>query len=247
MRSFPPLIFLLVAGGGCAGLPKETSEPPPANVRGVVLSVDGAGNYRNTSVALREAVGEERLPLAVDTVVWSHGTGRFFADQLDYAHARTEGCRLASQIRARRQACPSGKIYLVAHSAGSAVVLTAAEALPPGSIDRIVLLAPAVAATYDLRPALRCCPIDVFYSEQDRGYLGVGVAIVGTTDRHWSAAAGRVGFRFQGETPDDQALYRRLRQHPWTPAMERTGNYGGHYGAHEPAFLRAYILPLLPA
>jgi pimeloyl-ACP methyl ester carboxylesterase len=207
--------------------------------------VDGAGNFGATSAALSEAIEEQRLPLAVEPVEWSHGAGRLFVDQMDYAHARAEGDKLAGQVRARRQVCPTGKIYLVGHSAGSAVVLAAAESLPPGSVDGIVLLAPAVAAAYDLRPALRCCPIDVFYSNRDRGYLGVGVAIVGTTDRHWSAAAGRVGFQLQVETGTDQACYARLHQHPWTPDAEWTGNRGGHYGGYQPAFLRAYVLPLL--
>src|SRR5579871_1922815 len=171
------VVVLAVAGtGGCAGLPRECRSYSPTLVKGVIFSVDGAGNFGATSAALEEAAAEQRLSLAVEPVEWSHGSGRLLVDQMDYAHARTEGEKLAGQIRTRRQICPAGKVYLVGHSAGSAVVLAAAESLPPGSIDRIVLLAPAVAADYDVRPALRCCPIDVFYSSRDRGYLGLGVA-----------------------------------------------------------------------
>ena len=84
----------------------------------------------------------------------------------------------------------------VAHSAGSLVALTAVEAAPPGSVDRLILLAPAVSSEYDLRPALGNVRqgIDVLRSYRDQWYLGVGAYLVGTTDRRWEAAAGRVGF-----------------------------------------------------
>ena len=63
----------------------------------------------------------------------------------------------------------------------------------------------------------------------------------------WRGAcpAGRCGFEPLIATPADACLYRKLRQHPWHPAIAWTGNYGGHYGAYQPGFLKAYILPLL--
>jgi pimeloyl-ACP methyl ester carboxylesterase len=207
--------------------------------------MDGAGNYLGTSAALRQAVGEERLPLVVETVLWSHGDGRVFADQIDYAHARDEGCLLAARIRAYRGACPNVRVYLIGHSAGCAVALAAAEALPAGYIAHAVLLAPSVSACYDLRPALRSCRLDVFYSTKDRAVLGLGMALLGTADRQRTAAAGRVGFRPIVESPEDLALYTRLQQHPWDPVTSWTGNEGGHYGSYEVPFLRAYVLPLL--
>ena len=71
-------------------------------------------------------------------------------------------------MTAYRQAYPGRKVYLVGHSAGCAVVLAAAERLPTDSVDRLILLAPSVCVTYDLRPALRTvrCGIDVFYSDR---------------------------------------------------------------------------------
>jgi pimeloyl-ACP methyl ester carboxylesterase len=213
----------------------------------VVFTADGAGGFGTTSSALRQAVADEGMALCVETVPWSHGYGRGFADQMDYGHARAEGTCLASQVLARRQSCPGGAIFLVGHSAGCAVVLAAAEALPPGSVDGIVLLAPSVSADYDLRPALRSVRrgIDVFCSERDLLFLGLGTSLVGTADRHWAAAAGRVGFRPVVVTPEDLALYTKLRQHPWHPCLAWTGNIGSHYGCHFPRYLRAYVLPLL--
>ena len=133
------------------------------------------------------------------------------------------------------------------HSAGCAVVLAAAEALPPGGVDRIVLLAPSVCTAYDLRPALRSarCGIDVFHSSQDRLVLGLGMRLVGTAEHACRTAAGQCGFTPVLAGPADATLYGKLRQHPWRRSVEWTGNHGGHYGAYQPDFLRAAVLPLL--
>src|SRR5262249_37529914 len=128
-----------------------------------------------------------------------------------------------------------------------AVVLAAVEALPPGYVDRLILLAPSVSVDYDLRPALRSVSgtVEVFHSCRDGLVLGVCMRLVGTADHKWSGAAGRHGFRPLVCTPDDAALYTKLRQHSWDPCVEWTGNCGGHYGNHERCFLKAYVLPLL--
>jgi pimeloyl-ACP methyl ester carboxylesterase len=208
---------------------------------------DGAGNFQAASVTLQRVVAEEQLPLEVRTIDWSHGYPRAVADHVDYRHARAEGARLAATVILIRQECPSAEIYLVAHSAGAGVVLAAAEALPPGCVDRIVMLAPAVSACYDLRPALRSVQqtVDVFYSESDWLYLSVLTRLIGTTDRRWTAASGRVGFQPHVASPEDACLYGRLRQYPWHRSQAATGNLGGHYGSYQPAFLRYYVLPLL--
>jgi pimeloyl-ACP methyl ester carboxylesterase len=238
---------VLVGLCGCAAARQEVRSftPPPGDERGIVFTANGAGGWLATSNALRQALRDEGLPLRVEAFEWSHGTGRVFADQTDYAYARAEGKRLAEQVAAYRRARPTAPIFLVAHSAGCAVVLAAVEALPAGTVDRVVLMAPAISADYDLRPALRAvrCGVDVFCSRRDMFYLGIGTGLVGTADRHWSAAAGRTGFRQVGDCPEDAALYAKLRQHTWHPCQMWTGNLGGHYGAYRPGFLKAYVLP----
>jgi pimeloyl-ACP methyl ester carboxylesterase len=213
----------------------------------VVFSVDGAGDFQASTRDLAKTIEEQGLPLVVQQVNWSHGYGRILADQVDHAHAQAEGRRLAEQVLAWKQQAPELSVYLVGHSAGCGVTLTAAEQLPPDTVERIILLAPAVSAHYDLRPALRCSRrgVDVFHSKYDWWYLGLGVAVLGTTDRQWDSAAGRVGFQPVVCAPEDAALYGKLRQHPWNRCLAWTGNKGGHYGGHQPGFLRAYVVPLL--
>jgi pimeloyl-ACP methyl ester carboxylesterase len=250
-RFLPIPGLLLALAAGCATTHQALDVPAPCCSAGAVVFVaDGAGNTAGLSTALRDAVAAEQLPVCVETFDWSYGPYRYLADEMDGRHAREAGCRLAARVAASRQAYPGGKVSLVGHSAGSLVVLAAAENLPPAAVERIVLLAPAVSSGYDLRPALTAARqgIDVFYSERDWAVLGLGVGIIGTTDRRWSAAAGRVGFKPVLACPGDAALYAKLRQHPWDPCVAWTGNTGGHFGTYlEPGYLHAYVLPLLAA
>lgn len=217
---------------------------PAANV---VYVANGAGDYRGLSVNMTTVVAETRLPLEVETFAWSHGPRRVLADQMDRENQVAEGTRLATEVAARRSQC-SKKIFLVGHSSGCAVVLAAAERLPPDSVDRIALLAPSVCVDYDLRPALRAARhgIDAYTSEYDRFVLGLGMAIFGTADRECRRAAGQHGFNPVIETPADAALYRqRLHEYPWELGVTWAGHFGGHYGSIQSEFLREYVVPHL--
>jgi pimeloyl-ACP methyl ester carboxylesterase len=237
----------VILAAGCA-----TSRPPAtcgclAPGANVVYVCDGSGDYRTTSKALCQAVAAQGAPLRIETLVWSHGYRRLLADHVDHCNHLEEGRVLAARVAAEHQACPSCAVYLVGHSSGCAVVLAAAEASPPNAIERIVLLAPAVSTDYDLRPALRASRqgIDVFSSCRDVGALGIGMTLIGTADRRWSAASGRVGFTPILTCPGDVALYTKLRDHPWDPVIAWSGNHGSHYGTLQDGFTRAYVLPLL--
>jgi pimeloyl-ACP methyl ester carboxylesterase len=212
-----------------------------------VFVANGSGDFRTVSGNLIRVVQETAAPLLIQTCLWSHGYGRYIIDHVDHANHLDQARPLAIQVAAYRQACSDRRIYLIGHSAGCAVVLAAAELLPPDSVDRIILLAPSVCEAYDLRPALRTarCGIDVFHSSQDRVILGLGMQVFGTADHGCHTAAGRNGFTPTIASPADAALYVKLRQHPWDPAVEWTGHSGGHYGNNEAAFLQAYVLPLL--
>jgi pimeloyl-ACP methyl ester carboxylesterase len=242
------LPVLLLAALGCATTSYEVhSVPPTKPIEGVIFVADGAGNFLETSKALRQAIEEESSRFQVETVFWSHGYSRVFSDHLDHAHTREVGQELAAELADFHRAHPNQAIHLVGHSAGAAVILAAADALPPASVDHIILLAPSIAATYDLRPALRSSRegMEVFSSRLDWFFLGIGVGLLGTTEGRWQAAAGRVGFRPELQDPMDALLYRKLREHAWDPSVEWTGNHGGHYGPCRPEFQRAYVLPIL--
>jgi alpha-beta hydrolase superfamily lysophospholipase len=228
--------------------PTVASPPlPPEKATAVVYSADGAGGFAETTEALRDGVRATGASLRVEMVDWSHGHLRMVADHLHISNLHQQARRLADSVREWHKRYPHLPVYFIGHSAGCMVVLEAAETLGPGYVERIVLLAPSVSADYDLRPALASARlgVDSFMSNRDWFVLGVGMTLFGTTDRHFAAAAGRVGFRRRGTTPADVALYStKLRQHRWDPSQAWTGHDGGHYGSFEDQYLRTYILPL---
>jgi hypothetical protein len=244
----PPHLCLLLAGWLLSPQPSwaqvsDVQAPTRDSWQGVVYSIDGSAHLRAMTDDLRRAVEKANLPIQVESVDWSHGSGRIFADLHSQAHHRAQGLELASRIKTRHQANPTEKIYLVSHSAGSAVCLAAAEGLPEGTLDRVILLAPAVSATYDLRPALRSARagIDVFFSRKD--LISFSLNIIGTTDgRH--ASAGFSGFDVAPEEAD-RALYANLRQFGWESSMTKSGNFGGHFGFTRQGFFEASVVPLL--
>jgi pimeloyl-ACP methyl ester carboxylesterase len=231
----------------CANTP-STPAPPPRLRRGIVFMVDGAGGFEAASRTVCQTAAAAQLPLEVRSFRWTHGYCRVVSDQMHASHMRREGRRLADQVLNCRQETPSQPIFLMGHSAGCGVVLVAAENLPPNTLERIVLLAPAVSAKHDLRPALRssCQGIDVFTSSRDWACLGLGTLLAGTTDRCWmTGAAGRIGFKPILTCPEDESLYAKLRQYPWDSSLIWTGHKGGHYGSYQPQFLRTFVFPLL--
>jgi pimeloyl-ACP methyl ester carboxylesterase len=213
----------------------------------VVFVANGSGDVQTASTNLSRVVAETSTPLQVVTVDWSHGYLRFLADHLDHANHLVQGRVLATQVTTYHRAHPDRRISLLGHSTGSAVVLAAAEILPKDSVDQIILLAPAVCTSYDLRPALAKARngIDVFYSNDDRIILGLGMKIVGTAEGRCHKAAGQCGFTPVIAGPGDAALYDKLRQHKWDPLVEWSGHDGSHYGNNQPDFIRVYVLPLL--
>jgi pimeloyl-ACP methyl ester carboxylesterase len=237
-------LTLLLAAPAAARDTARAPAPSTPDARPLVWVVDGAGDLRGCSTALGKANVAAGNPVELAAFPWSHGFRRVLIDQIDLPHAKTQGARLAARIRERQAAEPGRRVVVVAHSAGCAVALAAGECLPPDSVDRVLLLAPSVSTEYDIRPALRAARegMDVYCSKKDRLALGVGVRMVGTTDRFLGAAAGLHGFKMPGGPVQDLEAT-RLRQHFWSAEMARTGHTGGHYGVHAPAFITAYLFP----
>jgi pimeloyl-ACP methyl ester carboxylesterase len=238
------LIVVVLAGQEAAA----RAHGPAANTTAdIVFVCDGAGNYQIASKMVRGVVEATDAPLKVETFVWSHGYKKIIPDQTDVQHARQQGKLLADAVLAYRQQYPDAKIHILGHSAGSMVVLAATDFLAPETLDHIVLLAPSVSTEYDIRPALRSVrgSVEVHYSSQDWFYLSVCTFVVGCADHCHADASGRVGFRLLVESPQDAALLPHLVQHPWQPSYRQLGNEGGHYGAYQPDYLKAQVLPVL--
>jgi hypothetical protein len=68
--------------------------PPPSNPVGVVFVANGSGDFRTVTTNLGQVVVETSTPLQIETVLWSHGFGRYVTDHLDHANHLTQGSRL---------------------------------------------------------------------------------------------------------------------------------------------------------
>jgi pimeloyl-ACP methyl ester carboxylesterase len=203
---------------------------------GVVFIADGSGGLPGPTAELTRQICCSCPLLRAECVDWSFGPGWVLADLYAHGHHKTQGQALACRVNAYLEQCPHARIYLIGHSAGTAVILAACACLPPGSVTRVILLAPSVSCSYDLRPALLAAyeGVDAFYSHRDMVSLSMSVAP--TADLRWFVgAAGYSGFR--SACGEDAALYANLRQYP--------NCYGGHFHCNQAAFLRDHVIPLL--
>jgi pimeloyl-ACP methyl ester carboxylesterase len=221
---------------------------PEGAETGVVLVADGCGGVELCEMAMRQVMGEKGGLCRVVPIAWSHGFGRWFADLSDVPNHQAQSQKVVEAVLDRIEREPSKPVFLVGKSGGTWIVVKALEELPEGSVEAVVLLAPAISPDYDLSEALRAVNREMvaFWSPLDVVVLGIGTWLFKTTNRVRSFSAGLVGFRVpETADPERQRLYHRLRQVRWRPNMAKTGYFGGHVGPDSPAFLRKYVVPLL--
>jgi pimeloyl-ACP methyl ester carboxylesterase len=243
MRTIPGLgllAFLLSSAAVHAQIPVDSPAAPWGLWAGrtIVFIANGSGDSTSVSDNLAMVRGAGS-PLSLQTVPWCR-TGVMWIDYKDLNAQLQLAGHLAHCVQAIRHSGTPCKIVFIGHSAGTHVVLAAAEKLPPASIERIVLLSSSLSYSYDLSCALRATVhgIDNFYS----GYDGLlpNTDKLGTTDGRYTISGGLIGFR--PPPAADIGAYGNLRQYGWHEAMP---GQGGHYVWTQPYNLRAYIMPLL--
>lgn len=239
-----PMLLLIGALAGCGG---GSTRWHGEDV--VVLVTGASGNgpwYAGVKSALKSEEGQAERQ--VYTYRWGAPLPLLVFNFQDRGiHARAEK-ELAQGLAHWRTAHPDGRIQLMAHSAGSGVVLGALSRLdaigPAVKVERVVLLAPSVSSGYDLRPALNHVigQMHVFHSDRDTVHLKWRAHTFGTYDNIRTTAAGNVGFA-TAQVPDD--LKSRLVQHPYDPGWSELGHDGGHWGSVEQRFVSQVLRPLL--
>jgi hypothetical protein len=232
---------------------KKTSEIPDETARAsraLLIVVGGVGGLDWCGIALRHVVRTAGLPYAIEQFLWGHGFLRWHADLTNVANQNVQARSLAARIGKFKSEHPGAPVFVVAKSGGCGIAIKALESLEKGSIERAVLLAPALSPTYDLTAALGAVRRDmvVFWSPLDVVILGLGTRLFGTTDRVRVRSAGLVGFQppaALAHDADRNGVYKKLRQIRWRPRMAATGYFGGHLGPDSPLFLAKYVVPLL--
>lgn len=210
----------------------------------VVYIVDGAGGSGFTPLVLRRALST--APYTVRHFRWGTGYMRIINDLTDRRNMLSKSQELKKEIAEYRTANPNHRIYLVAKSAGTAVALNALAELPENSVDRVILMSPAVSPAFPLADSLRAVRGDVysFCSAADLLFLHVGTSLFGTADGIKGISAGLRGFaRIDDESLSQQ--YAKLHEIHWNPSMMKLLHFGDHSGNSMPMFVNQYILPLL--
>ncbi len=241
-RLFLVLLFLVLPTAARAGAPGAGPRP------GIVFIAGGIGGLDPLQTWGPLAFEWSGVPHEVYVFEWTHGVCRPFLDLRDHDHLIAQATKLAeliAQVKARAPDCP---VYLVGHSAGAGLCLAAAERLPPGTVERMVLLSAAVSAGYDLRPALRVTTREIvsFHSTLDRVHLDFGTTVFGTVDGAHCSAAGLNGFRPpEGLDEEGRCLYARLVQVGWGPERMLEFQGGWHHSTTMPVFLTLQVAPWL--
>ncbi|MBI1914960.1 MAG: alpha/beta hydrolase [Planctomycetes bacterium] len=221
----------------------------PAGERaGLVVVAGGVGGGSPLGLWLKMISPLTSVPHEVRDFVWTTGFGNLVRDVKDTPNLMARADQLVREVMRYKTEHPDCPVYLVGHSGGTGLVLAAAERLPPATLERIVLLSPAVSPGFDLRLALRATRGEVvsFHSPLDRFWLDWGTTRYGTIDRLHTPAAGVKGFVVPaGLDAEGETLYRRLVQIGWKPEMLLEFRGGFHVSTIMPAFLARHVAPWL--
>ena len=218
---------------------------PTQSKTGVVIMLPGVEGGAWQLAEARAGLAEAGVHDEIDTIEWGARPFGSLVNLMDLKANRQRAQDIAERITTRLRAEPDRRIQLVGYSGGGGLALLVTEALPTDvKLDRLVLIAAAVAPTHDLGPALAQCRRGIvnFHSEEDWFILGVGTRTFGTIDRVQSDSAGRIGFR----TAEGQPLARPgLTQVAWRDDWRKLGHFGGHIGWLARGWSREVLGPAL--
>ncbi len=169
--TFSVTLFMAAIIGG--PLPVHAESSLPSDKKGIVFIVGGVGGFDILGAASQWELPRVGVHHEIRDVIWTHGWGQVFRDLQDRPHLLRQAAALAEEVQQIKKNDPARLVYLVGKSGGAGVVLAAAERLPPGSVERIILLSAAVSPNYDLRPAFRAARGEVvsFHSPYDQFML----------------------------------------------------------------------------
>jgi pimeloyl-ACP methyl ester carboxylesterase len=222
MNTSKQIALLLIVAFVLSSQVAWPAEPACGAKPGVVFVVGGVGGVDPLQSWAQVALPLAGVPHEVRVFEWTHSKFRYLRDLQDTRYLKEKAGELAAQVMAVKAEDASRPVFLMGHSAGAALVLEAAGDLPPGALDRIIVLSAAVSPGYDLRPALRATRGEVvsFNSPLDRFMLSFGTNFFGTVDRYYVNAAGMEGFKAPDDLDEEgRRLYSRLVQSAWSADM----------------------------
>jgi len=236
------MALVAAASAGCAAPePPHRDEPVRPRPRGYIVMLPGieggARMFRGSIAGLREAGIDDRI----DVIEWGSPPFTAMKNLTDLEANLRHAQHIAERIAEHQRDAPDDPITLIGYSGGGGLAILVAEALPPGvMLERIILIAAAIAPDHDLSAAVRHCRCGLVndYSARDTVVLGAGTRVFGTIDRKKVDSAGYVGF-----TDGDGKLLEseRIAQVAWRPDWSKLGHDGGHIGWQARAWAREVL------
>ncbi len=257
-RAFPAAALacaVLCLAGGCRSTPR-----PPVNSlelisperldRGYTLLLPGIMGDNSLDHELTAGLAAANVPTAIEMYDWTKGPWLMVYNLRALKRNRRQARKIAEKIMAYQEAYPGRPVHIVGYSGGAGIAVMALEALPPGRmVTSVILLAPTLAPSYDLRLAMSHTEWGIrnFYSPIDLTILTGVMTVTGTMDGRHTVAAGAWGFTVpKGLDPAQRERYeRRLIQHPYNLDMFASGNHGGHFGWVRAGFVQQWLAPLI--
>lgn len=169
---------------------------------------------------------------------WGRRFGWIFNLQ---AHERNHGtaAAIAQELAKYRRLYPDARMTLLGYSGGGGLAVLILEALPEDlTINRLILVAPAISPAYPIREKVlpRVSEFVVTYASRFDLQVGQGTRLFGNMDGTKSKGAGAVGF----VTEDS-----KLVQVHWHAGMMRDLHFGDHFSYLSPLWQRRYLVPAL--
>lgn len=211
----------------------------------LVLYLMGVGGPLNVDDTLALGLYRGGVPGLIARYDWTAGDPGVPA-LMATERNQYESARVAALIMQWKGKHPNQPVVIVSHSGGTAIAAWALEKLPANvKVNGWILLASGLSPQYDLSRAMGHVAGEAhsFYSEHDDIVLGAGTRVLGSMDRVYGDAAGRVGFA--RPAGGDAAAYARLKQHPYEDKWIRLDNFGDHIGWMEDRFAAAVLAPLV--
>jgi pimeloyl-ACP methyl ester carboxylesterase len=237
-------LLLVCAGATAADSPARhwdcglEAASVPSQAEGRLLILPGVGNTR-FHLAGFVAAAQAQLP-RFDVEVRTWGVPFMTIHNLR-AHERNmaTAAEIAAEIAQWRRTHPDAPFYLVGYSGGGGMATLVTAALPDDvSIDRLVLVAPAISPDYPLAtevlPHVREYVVN--YSSERDLQVGWGTRTFGTIDRKYTDGAGGIGFA---------AAHERVLEWRWSSADAPLGHAGNHLAYLNGRWQAAKLLPAL--
>jgi pimeloyl-ACP methyl ester carboxylesterase len=208
--------------------------PPAENAawryhHGYVLMLPGVEGGTWMLAGTIQGLRDAGVPNAIEAIEWGDRPFMSIPNLIDEPRNRRRARVIAETLVQTGRRYPEAPRTLIGFSGGGGLAAFVAEALPDDRpIDRIIMIAAALAPDYDLCPALEHTKLGLvsFNSGLDMVMLGLGTSVWGTMDRTPTESAGKVGFNTEA-LPCDAS---RIEQVFWRSEWIRLGHDGGHGG-----------------